>query len=487
MNCNNYKEQLSEYLDGQLAPASAQALEAHLSGCPACRAEFEALRQTVALVNGLPRLAAPADMQAMVRNRLDAERRGSRAKILHFFARPFPRMALAAAVVLIVFVYGYLKVLPPPASDVTEPIPSNALRQAAETQLASEPTPQAIHKVQDSRLSDTSIPEARPASETRLGAAKVPVVTKTATVASKMMSTDMPADIKARQTEHGARDGDKDEILLQKNRDGGEGSRRPTVFRQGRADSPLPAAVPPKILLEPSKPGMVAKSEAPGGSIPAPVALPPAKPAEFQIHRLALEDDRLWAKGPVPAVNEPAKDEGRADKYNFEAGAEAEAVDSVSRPVGQPGRDRQVMTEKPAATAAQSMLEGKASYASRASAKREKAKSAKEEAELSFSRSETTNTLDIHLQNRDAFLELIARYATIPPINGPHEQTRSRAIYEIEIAVTNYIRFIRELEHTATIVNPRPSGTVSGGKAGDVSSPGSIRLILNIVDSPARD
>jgi hypothetical protein len=45
MNCEQASERLSERLDGELAPADAAALDAHLAGCADCTAAAEALRR----------------------------------------------------------------------------------------------------------------------------------------------------------------------------------------------------------------------------------------------------------------------------------------------------------------------------------------------------------------------------------------------------------------------------------------------------------
>lgn len=45
---------LDEYYDGELAPARRRLVEAHLSECPACRAELEQLRQLSALLQDVP-------------------------------------------------------------------------------------------------------------------------------------------------------------------------------------------------------------------------------------------------------------------------------------------------------------------------------------------------------------------------------------------------------------------------------------------------
>src|SRR5215471_1394098 len=44
MSCNNVREQLSAWVDGELSPATMQALEAHLSACATCRAHAVAIR-----------------------------------------------------------------------------------------------------------------------------------------------------------------------------------------------------------------------------------------------------------------------------------------------------------------------------------------------------------------------------------------------------------------------------------------------------------
>ena len=43
MTCRLYEEQLSSYMDGELAGARAARLEAHLQTCPHCQAELDAI------------------------------------------------------------------------------------------------------------------------------------------------------------------------------------------------------------------------------------------------------------------------------------------------------------------------------------------------------------------------------------------------------------------------------------------------------------
>jgi len=71
MRCDRAKEALSALLDGELTAAEADEVRAHLEGCPACRAELDALRRLVAEVKTLPPVSAPRDLQRKIMARLD--------------------------------------------------------------------------------------------------------------------------------------------------------------------------------------------------------------------------------------------------------------------------------------------------------------------------------------------------------------------------------------------------------------------------------
>jgi anti-sigma factor RsiW len=45
MNCAKFRTELPELLYGELPPGEASTVETHLAACPACRAEYAALRQ----------------------------------------------------------------------------------------------------------------------------------------------------------------------------------------------------------------------------------------------------------------------------------------------------------------------------------------------------------------------------------------------------------------------------------------------------------
>lgn len=46
MKCNDVREELIAYIDGELSSMGMCAIEAHLAGCPECTVEWETLRKT---------------------------------------------------------------------------------------------------------------------------------------------------------------------------------------------------------------------------------------------------------------------------------------------------------------------------------------------------------------------------------------------------------------------------------------------------------
>lgn len=66
MRCTQATEQLQLYLDHQLTLRQTRVLEAHVAVCQACRAELHALEEVVSGLHTLKFVAEPADMHAMI-------------------------------------------------------------------------------------------------------------------------------------------------------------------------------------------------------------------------------------------------------------------------------------------------------------------------------------------------------------------------------------------------------------------------------------
>lgn len=74
MNCRSAEQAMDRALDEAIPGAQFEALEAHLARCPGCRRQWEALRAAEAVLRVPQPVAAPDDLLADFRRRLDAER-----------------------------------------------------------------------------------------------------------------------------------------------------------------------------------------------------------------------------------------------------------------------------------------------------------------------------------------------------------------------------------------------------------------------------
>jgi predicted anti-sigma-YlaC factor YlaD len=120
--CRQYREKLSEYLDGELAEAARTAFEAHLAGCVECRHELQALRLTLGAVASLPACKAPPRLAEGVLARLAAGRAKRPAVLTVLWTRALPVAAMLAVVV------GLLLTLP--GGGPARPAPQERLAMA---------------------------------------------------------------------------------------------------------------------------------------------------------------------------------------------------------------------------------------------------------------------------------------------------------------------------------------------------------------------
>jgi len=66
MRCSDARDNLGRLADGELDPAAARLVEAHLAGCPACEAERVALVALGARLSALPPEPVPAGLEASI-------------------------------------------------------------------------------------------------------------------------------------------------------------------------------------------------------------------------------------------------------------------------------------------------------------------------------------------------------------------------------------------------------------------------------------
>jgi hypothetical protein len=109
MECLRVKELLSDYLDGNLDTQSVAQLEMHLSGCPGCRQQLDALRALVSELNQLEPVKPPHDFLDQIYERLEPRSwLDTIVKKLFFPLRIKIPLELATAAVMAVIIVGVI-------------------------------------------------------------------------------------------------------------------------------------------------------------------------------------------------------------------------------------------------------------------------------------------------------------------------------------------------------------------------------------------
>ena len=92
MKCSSTAQQLEAYLDGELDRATVDEIEAHLTGCAACRARLATLEELRGAIRSVPRHRAPPQLRERL---LAADEISSR--LIPARGSGFSRWALAAS------------------------------------------------------------------------------------------------------------------------------------------------------------------------------------------------------------------------------------------------------------------------------------------------------------------------------------------------------------------------------------------------------
>jgi hypothetical protein len=141
MNCKETCELLAAYLDGEVAPGERAYIEAHLTGCPQCRAELETLSATQDNLRGMLKSMAggvspPAQAWESIRPRLEIKNNRLGEALKRLVPRNMVWRAVTAAALVVVLalagsVWFFGRVSSPPLPAPTEsptptPTPSPA-------------------------------------------------------------------------------------------------------------------------------------------------------------------------------------------------------------------------------------------------------------------------------------------------------------------------------------------------------------------------
>ena len=122
MSCEEIRDRLDDYVDGDLAPDTAEMLERHLEGCDGCRKQERELRALLARASSLAGGVAPErDLWPEIRDRIESR------SVPAFFGAgswtPWRAAAAMAAAVLIVVTTAVVSYRFGQRSDVPLPPP----------------------------------------------------------------------------------------------------------------------------------------------------------------------------------------------------------------------------------------------------------------------------------------------------------------------------------------------------------------------------
>ncbi|HZN04309.1 MAG TPA: zf-HC2 domain-containing protein, partial [Candidatus Polarisedimenticolia bacterium] len=131
---NHPIELMSASIDGELKPAEAAALEAHLEGCAECRTLLADFRRLDGPISEEVPPAVPADLRGRILARLASR---TAAPPVPFWKQAMPLAAAASIVVALLLWYARPDRLPPLRATEPGPVPSMAAPAEGEQALAS--------------------------------------------------------------------------------------------------------------------------------------------------------------------------------------------------------------------------------------------------------------------------------------------------------------------------------------------------------------
>ncbi|MCG6552747.1 MAG: zf-HC2 domain-containing protein [Candidatus Magnetominusculus sp. LBB02] len=147
MNCNEVRDMLSAYMDGQIDGAKLLAIEGHIAECGACKEELRSLQAVAASLKGLATVKAPAGFENRLKERINA-RPKSFFDILPLSIKiPAGITALAITAVIAVYVYKSEQAATPlimekkPETAAVAPAANNMQDKLAKAERALPPAP----------------------------------------------------------------------------------------------------------------------------------------------------------------------------------------------------------------------------------------------------------------------------------------------------------------------------------------------------------
>lgn len=177
------RENLSPFLDGQLSAYERRRVERHLRECPDCRADFESLRQTVALLRTLPSVKLPRSFVLPASEGV-RQRETQRSRVAYGYLRLATVMA-TALLVLVISGDALLRL-----ASVQRPLPLNAPTGEFTAMDKGLPAPEAL----TTPVAETPAPSSAVRMESAAEATAAPLRAPAAAEASDTPTSEVAAD-----------------------------------------------------------------------------------------------------------------------------------------------------------------------------------------------------------------------------------------------------------------------------------------------------
>jgi anti-sigma factor (TIGR02949 family) len=102
MQCNDCREALNAYIDGELPPVRAESVRDHLAGCIDCQREYDTLMAvSVSIKESLVQYAAPAQLEDRIRKAVSSNDFGEDVVSVRGVARRWPQLVAAGLFVAV--------------------------------------------------------------------------------------------------------------------------------------------------------------------------------------------------------------------------------------------------------------------------------------------------------------------------------------------------------------------------------------------------
>jgi len=119
MNCHKIKKLINPYIDQALETETAQQIEEHLKSCPACRQEYQRLKEIATSLNSFPQVSVPQNLTQTIMAKISQEEIQIQSSWMDQLKKRFSFRLVgvtAAAAVVVFFAFTFIFNMPDTSS-----------------------------------------------------------------------------------------------------------------------------------------------------------------------------------------------------------------------------------------------------------------------------------------------------------------------------------------------------------------------------------